>query len=63
MWSPDGTIITFNDSPRLMAFALAADAAPYPFVETMRANLDESHFSPDGKWIAYNSDESGAWQV
>ena len=24
---------------------------------------DQSHVSPDGKWIAFNSDESGRWEV
>jgi Tol biopolymer transport system component len=24
---------------------------------------DEVHVSPDGRWVAYNSDESGRWEV
>ncbi|HKN45900.1 MAG TPA: hypothetical protein VJW23_18455, partial [Propionibacteriaceae bacterium] len=24
---------------------------------------DQSHVSPDGRWITYNSDESGTWEV
>ena len=62
-WSPDGRFITFNRDPALMALPLTGDAKPFPFVQTASANLDESHFSPDGKWIAYNSNESGTWQV
>jgi hypothetical protein len=26
-------------------------------------NQAESRFSPDGRWIAYSSDESGRWEV
>ena len=62
-WSPDGRFITFNRDPALMALPTTGEPKPFPFVQTMNANLDESHFSPDGKWIAYNSNESGTWQV
>ena len=31
--------------------------ADTPYVE------DESHVSTDGGWIAFNSDESGRWEV
>jgi Tol biopolymer transport system component len=62
-WSPDGRFITFNRDPSLMALPLTGDRTPFPYVQTANANLDESHFSPDGKWIAYNSNESGTWQV
>jgi len=62
-WSPDGRVITFNRDPALMALPMTGDRKPFPFVQTASANLDESHFSPDGKWIAYNSNESGVWQV
>ena len=26
-------------------------------------NEDEVHVSPDGRWVAYNADESGAYEV
>lgn len=35
---------------------------PEPFLET-QFNEREPSFSPDGRWIAYASDESGAYQV
>ena len=28
-----------------------------PFIE------DEVHVSPDGRWVAFNADESGRWEV
>ena len=62
-WSPDGRFLTFNRDPSLMALPLTDDGKPWPFVQTANANVDESHFSPDGRWIAYSSNESGTWQV
>jgi len=35
---------------------------PYPFLRTQFAQL-EPQFSPDGKWVAYQSSESGRWDV
>lgn len=62
-WSPDGRHITFNADPALMALPLEGEVKPFAFLQTARANVDESHFSPDSKWIAYNTNESGEWQV
>jgi Tol biopolymer transport system component len=62
-WSPDGRFLTFNRDPSLMALPLTGDRTPWPYVQTANANLDESHFSPDGKWTAYSSNESGTWQA
>jgi Tol biopolymer transport system component len=38
------------------------DTTPVPFIET-EANEVSPRFSPDGKWIAYASDESGRSEV
>jgi hypothetical protein len=35
---------------------------PFPFLQT-EFNESQAQFSPDGKWIAYTSDESGAPEV
>jgi Tol biopolymer transport system component len=61
-WSPDGRFVTFNRDPALMAVPVDG-GKPFAFVETNGNNVDESHFSHDGKWIAYNSNDSGTWQV
>jgi eukaryotic-like serine/threonine-protein kinase len=66
-WSRDGRFILYEDfTPQnrsdLWVLPLFGDKKPQlflqtPFGETM------GRFSPDGKWIAYVSDESGASQV
>jgi hypothetical protein len=32
-------------------------------VDTPSYTEDELHLSPDGRWVAFNSDESGRWEV
>jgi Tol biopolymer transport system component len=64
---PDGRFIVFRDiSPKggydLWALPLQSTGAPFPVVQT---EFEEGgpQFSPDGKWIAYQSDESGRSEV
>jgi len=60
-WAPDGSTLAFHerkpDGERDI-WTVAAGSAPVPFLLTP---FDERlpRFSPDGKWIAYVSDESG----
>jgi eukaryotic-like serine/threonine-protein kinase len=50
---------TKND---IWVLPLQGDGKPFPF---LRTTFDEQngHFSPDGHWIAYVSDESGRYEV
>jgi eukaryotic-like serine/threonine-protein kinase len=41
---------------------LAGDKKPFPFLQTESNELD-GHFSPDGHWVAYWSDESGRNEI
>jgi Tol biopolymer transport system component len=77
-WSPDGRFLLYRvdswQSPRvvgaraaaatydLWALPLEGDRTPFPVAQT---NLDEKdgQFSPDGRWIAYQSDESGRFEI
>jgi Tol biopolymer transport system component len=41
---------------------LVGDRKPRPLLETPH-NAGTAVLSPDGRWIAYDSDESGQWEV
>jgi len=66
-WSADGRYILYQElNPKsgydLWALPLTGEKRPFPFLQTP---FDErqGRFSPDGRWIAYTSDETGTWQV
>ena len=63
-WSPDGRLIAF-ESPRpetgwdLWGLPVEGDRKPIPLVQT-QFNEGGGWFSPDGRWLAYYSDETGS---
>jgi len=65
-WTDDNRYIVYTGSdPRtkLDLWTLSvADRKPVPF---LRTSFNEMHgqVSPDGRWLAYASDESGTWEV
>jgi len=66
-WSPDGRNILFvrnaeSTGNDIWVLPLAGDRKPYPFLQT-RAAENWAAFSPNGKWIAYSSTESGDAEV
>jgi Tol biopolymer transport system component len=64
-WSRDGHLMlyaAFNMGPSINAdiFAVRVDGDPTPReLVTTQANEHQARLSPDGKWLAYASDESG----
>jgi Tol biopolymer transport system component len=67
-WSPDGRVLTFNRSkPDSVTgiWALPMDGAgrkPYA-IETSQFTETQTRFSPDGKWLAWASGETGQFEV
>ena len=65
-WSPDGRLLLYSVADLkakydLWTFALS-DRKRTPYLQTP-FNERQGQFSPDGRWIAYISDESGQYQV
>ena len=66
-WSPDGRFLLFRVSDvatnlELWTLPIGGDGRPNPF---LRAAYGVSHgqFSPDGRWVAYVSNESGRSEI
>ena len=66
-WSRDGNYLIYDDhvpgnAQDLFVLPLQNDATPIPILETP---ADETYgkLSPDGRWIAYTSNESGRYEV
>ena len=65
--SPDGRQLAFTEFSRetgadIWILPLEGDHRPQPFLQTA-SNESEARFSPDGRWIAYISNESGRNEV
>jgi Tol biopolymer transport system component len=65
-WSPDGRFVlldnNFSTGSEVDVLPLAGDRKPYPFAQS-RFAARSGHFSPDGRWVAYASRESGREEV
>jgi Tol biopolymer transport system component len=66
-WSADGRFLLFRSTdPQtgwdLWVLPTSGEKKPFPFLKTPFAERD-GQFSPDGKWIAYQSDESGRSEI
>jgi Tol biopolymer transport system component len=64
-WSPDGRTLAFVDMGPATGsdiwFLTLADRKPRPFLQSFTENMPT--FSPDGRWIAYVSNDAGNPEV
>ncbi len=62
-WSLDGRFLAFDESGQDIWFiSLEGEREPQPFLQTESIERWPK-FSPDGRWLAYESDESGRVEV
>ena len=67
-WSTDGRFVlytffgTFPQTLDIWALPLFGDRKPFPVIHTEFAE-NQGTFSPDGRWIAYTTDETGQANV
>ena len=65
-WSLDGRFLIYDDHSAqkqdLWIVPMTGDRKPIPFLVTP-ADETDANFSPDTRWIAYSSDESGRREV
>src|SRR5262249_3839448 len=66
-WSSDGRFLLFRSVDPQTGFDLwilpaSGDKKPFPFLKTPFEERN-GQFSPDGKWIAYQSNESGRFEI
>ena len=65
-WSPDGRFLLFVNNAStgtdLWALPMTGDRKAFPVVQT-RFDERRGQFSPDGRWVSYESNESGVFEI
>src|SRR4029450_13254497 len=66
-WSPDGRpLLYIQQSAKtdydVWALPIVGDRKPFPVAQTTFAEQD-ARFSPDGRWVAFESNESGRREI
>jgi Tol biopolymer transport system component len=66
-WSPDGRFILYRvidakSNIEIWAVPVAGDRKAIPFLKSA-FGFGHGQFSTDGRWVAYDSNESGRWEI
>lgn len=66
-WSPDGQVLAFSENDPttgwdIWVLKLEGERKPQPFLQPP-FNEGAPIFSPDGRWLAYQSDETGRQEI
>lgn len=66
-WSRDGKFVLFEEEPTagksdLWVLPISGDHKPFPYLQNSFLKA-HARFSPDGRWVAYSSDESGISEI
>jgi eukaryotic-like serine/threonine-protein kinase len=67
-WSSDGRFIVYRGlsskgRTEVWVLPLSGDRKPFPFLQSEELNQSGPRLSPDGRWLAYYSNESGGFEV
>jgi eukaryotic-like serine/threonine-protein kinase len=68
-WTSEGKLLIFTEllsstgKSRIAKLAISGNAGPIPVLESAGADFGYARVSPDDKWIAYRSDESGTDEI
>jgi Tol biopolymer transport system component len=64
-WTKDNRFIVYGvgAGSQLMVLPLSGDRKPFPFLASSSFNYAQARVSPDGKWLAYYSNESGRNEI
>lgn len=71
-WSPDGTWLVHHRrsgltpglfAETLFAAEIGSQKSHEPVAQCRGGVADQARFSPDGRWLAYNCDESGRCEI
>jgi dipeptidyl aminopeptidase/acylaminoacyl peptidase len=58
-WSPDGKFVVYTNVSEIWSLPLFGERKPVLYLKSQLANLSSTKLSPDGRWVAYTSTESG----
>jgi Tol biopolymer transport system component len=63
-WSSDGRVALYHSGSLngVWSVPISGDGKPRPVVQGTGV-VDQASFSPDGRWVAYNGDETGRMEV